>query len=226
MMISQNFQFQVSYCNSTERKLNKKSDCHPKPDIDKYIRDIQIDLWAAEYNIDYDVYNTAPVFVSQKVLKTTLLDPAIIQRTQVSLVKHSYQTQDDYIQYRSTTLEGKFYQVSDTVFRPMRHNSSQFLAGVQYVDQFYLKPKVIMHSREIYHFLDLLGDLGGVSSIFIMVIGFFIYPISQQAFYLRMMKQIFMADLFCLFQPEHQTKQCSSTPQIKNKHQQRAYQHQ
>ena len=50
-----------------------------------------------------------------------------------------------------------------------------------------------MHSRQIYHVLDLLGDLGGVSSIFIMLLGIFIFPISHQAFYLRMMKQLFVA---------------------------------
>ena len=74
MMVSQNFQLEISYCNSTERKEKNLTDCFEKTVIDKYVKDIQIDLWTVQHNIDYDRYNTEPVFISQKVLKSTLLD--------------------------------------------------------------------------------------------------------------------------------------------------------
>ena len=71
-------------------------------------------------------------------------------------------------------MQGQFYQTTDVVSRPLRHNSIPLLSDIIYVDQFFLKPEVISHNREIYHMLDLLGDIGGVSSIFIMIVGFLI----------------------------------------------------
>ena len=45
----------------------------------------------------------------------------------------------------------------------------------------------------MYGVLDLLGDLGGVSEIFMLVIGFFLAPISQHVFHKKAIKQLYFA---------------------------------
>lgn len=42
----------------------------------------------------------------------------------------------------------------------------------------YLNKDSILHTREVYNLLDLIGDLGGVVEVLIIVIGVLLYPIS------------------------------------------------
>ena len=54
-------------------------------------------------------------------------------------------------------------------------------------------PISIEHSRAIYSFLDLLGDLGGVTEVMMIVFSFFLYPISEHSFVVKAMKKLFIA---------------------------------
>ena len=51
----------------------------------------------------------------------------------------------------------------------------------------------ISHERVIYSFLDLLGDLGGVTEIIMVVFGIFLFPISEHSFHTSALKRMFMA---------------------------------
>ena len=42
----------------------------------------------------------------------------------------------------------------------------------------YLNKDSILHTREVFNLLDLIGDLGGVVEVLIIVIGVLLYPIS------------------------------------------------
>ena len=44
------------------------------------------------------------------------------------------------------------------------------------------------HSRALYGFLDIIGDLGGVLELIILIFGFFINSIAEQAFLLASAK--------------------------------------
>jgi len=51
---------------------------------------------------------------------------------------------------------------------------------------------VIKHKRKIYDLLDLLGDVGGVSSILIFVFSFICDPITHHSFVMKAMKKLYM----------------------------------
>jgi hypothetical protein len=49
------------------------------------------------------------------------------------------------------------------------------------------------HTRAIYGFLDLLGDLGGVTEVIMITFGILFYPISEHSFIMTATKKLFMA---------------------------------
>ena len=49
------------------------------------------------------------------------------------------------------------------------------------------------HTRAIYGFLDLLGDLGGVTEVIMITFGIIFFPISEHSFIMTATKKIFMA---------------------------------
>ena len=49
------------------------------------------------------------------------------------------------------------------------------------------------HEREVYAIMDILSDLGGIMEIIIAVIGFFIYPISEFTFNLKLLSKMYYA---------------------------------
>ena len=50
-----------------------------------------------------------------------------------------------------------------------------------------------LHRRSVYNFFDFLGDIGGVSSVFIYVMSKFVNPITKMAAYLKLIKHLFLA---------------------------------
>ena len=54
-------------------------------------------------------------------------------------------------------------------------------------------PVNLKHTRIVYNFLDLLGDLGGVTEVIMIVFGFFIFPISEHSFIMKATQKFFLA---------------------------------
>lgn len=48
------------------------------------------------------------------------------------------------------------------------------------------------HSRYIYTFLDLLGDLGGIHDIAIALIGIFVLPMSNFSYILKILEKLYL----------------------------------
>jgi hypothetical protein len=51
----------------------------------------------------------------------------------------------------------------------------------------------VAHERSVYNFLDLLGDLGGLTECFMLSFGFFLFPISEHSFIVQASKKLFIA---------------------------------
>lgn len=49
------------------------------------------------------------------------------------------------------------------------------------------------HERSIYGWIDLLGDLGGVTEVIMICFGFFLFPISEHSYILKASKKLFFA---------------------------------
>lgn len=56
----------------------------------------------------------------------------------------------------------------------------------------YLTPIQIMHGRKVYEVLSLIGDLGGVMGVLTLVLGFFIFPLSEALYIMKSTKRMFL----------------------------------
>jgi hypothetical protein len=53
---------------------------------------------------------------------------------------------------------------------------------------------VTMNKREVYGFLDLLGDLGGIQDIIILTLGYFIFPVSEFSYNIKALSKMFLVN--------------------------------
>lgn len=51
----------------------------------------------------------------------------------------------------------------------------------------------MVHVREVYNLLDVMGDIGGILEISMLLFGFFIFPISEHSFFLTAARLQFFA---------------------------------
>lgn len=57
----------------------------------------------------------------------------------------------------------------------------------------FLAVDVTWHTREVYNLFDLLGDLGGVSQVIAITIGFIFLPLAEHNFILDATSKLFLA---------------------------------
>ena len=48
------------------------------------------------------------------------------------------------------------------------------------------------HERSVYTFLDLIGELGGVSDLITFFLGIFIYPFSEHFFIMKFLRKMYI----------------------------------
>ena len=57
----------------------------------------------------------------------------------------------------------------------------------------YLNEEGVNYTREVYHILDVLSDLGGIIEVIMIIFGFILFPISEHSFYLKAARMLFFA---------------------------------
>ena len=72
-------------------------------------------------------------------------------------------------------------------------NSTDYFDPGLYVSYTYIENKKNMHSREVYNYYDLLGEMGGVLEAMVFMLGIFIFPAKHQKFIMKIAREIFMA---------------------------------
>ena len=101
-----------------------------------------------------------------------------------------------------TTYEGNFFQFNTIIEKDAHLDYWSIVDSNKKLDEqpeIYLEINIYraqftqINERDKYNALDFLGDLGGVSGIFVSVIGFFLYPYSRYAYNLKMTKKLFKA---------------------------------
>lgn len=58
--------------------------------------------------------------------------------------------------------------------------------------QLYLAPEQVSHNRKVYDINQLLGDLGGITGVLTLILGFLISPISEASFIMMSAKRMFL----------------------------------
>ena len=96
-----------------------------------------------------------------------------------------------------------FYVAGDSTYESTFYNSVNFVdRDEQWEDNtndklakinIYISSLKRMHTREVYGFIDILGDLGGVLEVIMVVMSGILMPISEHHFILQAAKRMFMA---------------------------------
>lgn len=107
----------------------------------------------------------------------------VVNVNQLYLRRNAIATQDDYL-IPEPSWESIFYDVGKQGYKPLKVSSKPREKSPQllYRTQIFLTSEEITHGREVYGFLDLLGDLGGVTEVIMLVFGFFLFPISEHSY--------------------------------------------
>jgi predicted AlkP superfamily phosphohydrolase/phosphomutase len=88
-MVSKSFTFTVNRCDP------KKTVCASKEDIDDFIKDIQVDSWSKNEELDFNEFIKRPTFKVQALLGSYLLNNHTIQNEMLSLREHGIYMEDD-----------------------------------------------------------------------------------------------------------------------------------
>lgn len=59
--------------------------------------------------------------------------------------------------------------------------------------QFKISSEITHNSRRVFGWFDLLGKLGGITNVMMLLFGFFLYPISEHSYVLKVAKKLFIA---------------------------------
>ena len=98
--------------------------------------------------------------------------------------------EDDWFQIGQISKEGFFYTINDSLLRAKyKKNNPNLLLE----HNFYLDHILVTHKRTIYDVIALLGDLGGVTEVLMLVLGFFLFPISESSYNMISTKRLFLA---------------------------------
>lgn len=90
------------------------------------------------------------------------------------------------------TTEYEFYNIGDIKKMVVPMNAQ--LPGQIMNFNFWLYEYEVLHEREIYNILDLVGDLGGIQGFFVLLVGIFIFPISEYSYNVKALEKLYLVD--------------------------------
>lgn len=181
--------FEIRRCvNSTENN----NWCHPDEKIDAYLSTGSIELWTIQTKVDFNKYSEAPLYGFLQLQDKKMLDQNYLQIINILA---------DTVIVES--INSWFYVSGDPTY------SNEYLNADKFVDRseqwtaatnttlvrinIYRSALQKSHERQVYGFIDLLGDLGGILEVIMVVTGGLIMPISEHHYILQAAKRIFMA---------------------------------
>lgn len=189
--IQRSFEFQAFKCyNSTDEDGVEQDDCESPEAIDAFVKDIEIQQWIIEEQIDFTIYGRKPTYTRMKWQNSQLLDPNFSFLYHNYLRKNRIHTEDDWIDLGQERTWA-YYDLSRQLFQKQHIDSDYsdiLFASINYLDQ-----QNAIHIRKIFNFIDLLGVMGGVMELIIFMFGVLLFPISKHSFFLVMIRKLFLA---------------------------------
>ena len=82
--------------------------CHPKPIIDKWIKDVSVEVWNNQKSIDMEKYGPDPTYENDYRHNIYLLDKERSRTDYIYISEHIFDNVDSYWPFSSTT-SGTFY---------------------------------------------------------------------------------------------------------------------
>lgn len=167
-----------------------------------------------------------PSFLAMDIFDTQLIDMYgadvnVVDWLSLYLRRNSIITDDSYYNLMDEpTWNSIFYDVGRSGYKPTNIGvkTREKQPRLIHRAQLWLHYEEITYTREIYNFLDLLGDLGGVTEVLMLIFGFFLFPISEHAFNLQSAKRFFLAKTEDeqLFEPPTEEQQAKIREKLAN----------
>lgn len=99
-------------------------------------------------------------------------------------------TEDSFMRLGQISYEGEYFTVEHEMVRNVVREAEPetFFSSILWIS-----PNIYSHARSIYGWIDLLGDLGGVTEVIMICFGFILFPISEFSFILKASKKFYLA---------------------------------
>jgi hypothetical protein len=130
-----------------------------------------------------------PTIRKEKWITQDLIDPNIQKQNWISIEQQTFQSEDYWIQFGQLTYDFVFYSISYIVKQTAlsgKEDKDVVFKNVYTFDQDNLN-----FNRISYNLMDVLGDIGGVYQLLVQMFGFFLFRISNHAFKLLAIKNLF-----------------------------------
>ena len=146
------------------------------------------------------------MFAKSSMIQSSMLNTDFIKRLIITLKENVIVCYDSLLWYGLETYTGTFF-VFDEILNNESHldhvkeedNFNLFEIFdddsdiIYYESNMYRAQYQQIYERDVYSMLDFLGDLGGVSGIFITMFGLICFPYAEYAYNLKMTKNLFKA---------------------------------
>ena len=164
--------------------------CKKPEEIDAFVNNLIIQTHAFYDEVRFNKYGTKPTEKVYHEVGHVLLDSNKYQVQEMYLRKNLISTNDQLFNLGTATSENyKFYDVGEIKTKDYRQSPT---SGSIWSTKIQLYNNQNQYKRISYDFILLLGDLGGVFSLFITLFGFVILPISKFAFNLKAIQKLFL----------------------------------
>ena len=138
----------------------------------------------------FNKYGAKPTEKVYHEVGHVLLDSNKYQVQEMYLRKNLISTNDQLFNLGAATSENyKFYDIGEIKTKDYRQSTT---SGRIWSTKIQLYNNQNQYKRISYDFILLLGDLGGVFSLFISLFGFVVLPISKFAFNLKAIQKLFL----------------------------------
>ena len=154
------------------------------------MRDVSVDAWNVQESVDFTKYNgVRPTYKVMDKFGSWLLNPDMHMWEYQYLQMHDIEAMDNFFLIEKPSYEGSFFTLGKNINNPI-HNEA--IPGFLTIS-IYLQQESVLHVREVFNMIDLIGELGGVIEVFIMLFGFFLFPVAQFSFVIKATKMMFLA---------------------------------
>lgn len=180
--------FEVNRCTNTSENKNW---CHPDYEIDEYLAKASIETWTIEKRVDMNKYYEEPSYCIMELHDKKLLNQKYLQSTDIKLVQSNIDSINGWFNVDGTPTYSLTYYTTYKINQLAEHwmdNSKGTLTRTKV----YLQSLKRSNSRQVYGFIDLLGDLGGVLEVIMVFTGAIFLPISEHHYTLQATKRMFM----------------------------------
>lgn len=189
-MISQQIAYKIDKC----RPINGKR-CKSEQEIADFVYDLEVNMWVIQEKYDEDLFDFHTRAIHRPTYRENRLVDRYLGNTNFKTIYSTYlgqnnvETWDNPFNIAKATLEDTWY----TIFNKHMHFQVKELGPTIFEQKYWLNNFGTKYNREVYNFLDLLGDLGGVMEVIDVIIGFFLLSISEFSYNLEVMSKLFFA---------------------------------